>query len=96
MRIFCRENADALSRKRVGIFLCCAFSEKVTEYTSKNFPLCLLEHAVVIKAFGADARNEKMKVIDKMIMKAATKGNNEALKISYERMDDFIKEISKK
>lgn len=93
MEIFCEENADLLSKKRVGIFLCCAFQEQLDEYLSKNFPQVLLKNAVVIKSFGGEARLDKMKTIDKLIMKTVTKGNYSNLKISYEEMDSFIKEI---
>lgn len=94
LRIFCKENETTLNKKRVGIFLCCAFSEQATEYISKNFPPSLVEHAAAIQTFGSDARTEKMRVIDKLIMKAATKGREEVLKISYESMDSFIRVLN--
>lgn len=93
MRAFCNENIDMLNRKRVGIFICCAFSGQVSEYLSKNFPVTLLKSAVIIKDFGGEARMNKLKGIDKFIMKAATKGNYENLKISFENIENFIKEI---
>lgn len=94
MRIFCKENLDLLSRKRVGLYLCCAFPEQAAEYFSKNFPPALLKNAVVVKGFGGEARIEKMKMLDRLIMKAVTKGNHDSLKLSYENMDHFIREIS--
>lgn len=94
MRVFCNENIDVLSRKRVGIFLCCAFPAQIDEYLSKNFPSVLLKSAVVIKDFGGEARIDKMKGMDKLIMKAAIKGNYENLKISHEHLESFIREIS--
>lgn len=94
MRAFCNKNIDLLSKKRVGIFLCCAFSAQTDEYLSKNFHPELLKSAVAVKSFGGEARVDKMKTFDKLIMKAATKGDNKDLKISYENIDSFIKEIS--
>lgn len=94
MQKFCKENADLLSKKRVGIFLCCAFPEQLTEYLAANFPPTLLKNSVVIKDFGGEARIDKMKFIDKSIMKAAIKGSHEKLKISHESMDSFIKELT--
>lgn len=94
MRAFCNDNIDLLSKKRVGIFLCCAFPAQINEYLSTNFPSELLKSAVVVKYFGGEARMDKMKAFDKMIMKAATKGNCENLKISHENIESFIKEIS--
>ncbi|WP_186424104.1 flavodoxin domain-containing protein [Lacrimispora celerecrescens] len=94
MRAFCIENVGVLSRKRVGIFLCCALPAQINEYLSKNFPAALLESAVVIKDFGGEARIGKLKGINKIIMKAALKDNFESLKISHEHLESFIKEIS--
>ena len=94
MRAFCNKNIDLLSKKRVGIFLCCAFTAQKDEYLSKNFQPELLKSAVAVKSFGGEARVDKMKTFDKLIMKAATKGDNKDLKISYENIDSFIKEIS--
>lgn len=94
MRIFCKENIDLLCRKRVGLFLCCAFPEQLTEYISGNFPPALQKNAVVIKDFGGETNMDKMNAIDKMIMKAVTKGNPKSLKILHENIDRFIKEIS--
>lgn len=83
MQKFCKENADLISKKRVGIFLCCAFSEQVTEYLTANFPPTLLKNSIVIKDFGGEARVDKMKFIDKSIMKAAMKGNSENFTRKY-------------
>lgn len=94
MRAFCNEYIDVLSRKRVGIFLCCAFPEEFNEYLSKNFPATLLKNAVIVKNFGGEARTDKLKGMDKLIMKAATKGNYSNLKISHESIDSFISKIN--
>ncbi|WP_099466923.1 flavodoxin domain-containing protein [Konateibacter massiliensis] len=95
MRKFCKENVELLSKKRVGIFLCCGFPEQAKEYLTTNFPSTLLKSAIVIKDFGGEARIDKMKFIDKSIMKTVMKGNHEALKISHENIDAFIKELNK-
>lgn len=95
MRAFCKENIDQLAKKRVGIFLCCAFTEQFTEYLSKNFPPAVLKNAAPVKCFGAEARMDKMKAIDKMIMKAVTKGSDGFSNLSYENMDGFISEMKK-
>lgn len=93
MRKFCNENIDLLDKKRVGIFICCAFPEQIKEYLATNFPSKLLKSAVTIKDFGGEARIDKMKFIDKLITKAVIKGNHENLKISHENMDNFKKEL---
>lgn len=94
MRTFCNQNIDLLSKKRVGIFLCCSTPAQMDEYLSKNFPSILLKNAVAIKNFGGEVRLDKMKVIDKLIMKAVTKGNYENFQISHKNIESFIREIS--
>ncbi|MDD3417779.1 MAG: flavodoxin domain-containing protein [Lachnospiraceae bacterium] len=95
MRAFCNEYIEVLNRKRVGIFLCCAFPEEMNQYLSKNFPELLLKSAVTIKNFGGESRTDKLKGMDKLIMKAATKGDYSKLKISDKNIESFINEISK-
>lgn len=94
MRTFCNENVDILSKKRVGIFLCCGFPAQMNEYLAKNFPAALLKNAVAIENFGGEARVDKLKVMDKLIMKAATKGNYRDLTISHENIKSFIKNFN--
>ena len=90
MKAFCKNNVDVLCRKKVGIYLCSAFSEQADQYASQNFPPALLKHASVIKGFGGEARLNKMKTIDKLIMRAATKGRYDSLKISHENITEFL------
>lgn len=94
MQKFCKDNIDVLNKKRVGIFLCCAFSEQIKEYLAANFTPALLKSTIVVKGFGAEARIDKMKFMDKLIMKAALKGGNETLHISCKNMDSFIEELN--
>lgn len=96
LRALCTEYVDLLSKKRIGIFLCCAFSEQVDEYLSSNFPPTLLKNVTTVKMLGGEARLEKMSFLDKLIVKSATNGNYKNLKISNEKLEDFVREISLK
>lgn len=91
---FCSEYKDLLLKKRIAIFVCCGFPEKINEYISANFFAELLEHAVVVKSFGGEARLVKMKTVDKLIMKVVTKGNYNNLTISKSEIDNFITAIN--
>ena len=92
MKAFCRANEALLSGKRTGIFLCCAFEEKLDEYLSSNIPPSLWKNAVTA-SFGGEARLEKMKTLDKLIMKAAMKESVKPLEISPEKIEYFSKAI---
>jgi len=94
LRAFCNSNLDILTKKKTGIFLCSALSDEFNETLKNNFPESLLKSAKVIKLFGSEARLDKMSFADKMIIKAVTKGDFSKFKISNERMDEFVHEMS--
>lgn len=93
LRGFCNSSLELLRKKKVGIFICCGFVNQGKEYLLANFPSDLLSHAISVKVFGGEVRPEKMKAVDRLIMKAAAKGKLEDLKISDEAMDAFIDEL---
>ncbi|MEG0919102.1 MAG: flavodoxin domain-containing protein [Anaerovoracaceae bacterium] len=91
LKNFCADNIDILKSKKVGIFLCCASMDEADKYFESNFPEDLLRSAKVVKAFGGEARVDKMGFMDKMIVKVATKGNPQGLKINRESLDEFAR-----
>jgi len=91
---FCENNLDTLVQKRVGIFLCCALPDDADTVLSNNLPPALLKHATVTKVFGSEARLDKMSFFDKMMIKAVTKGDFSNFKVSSERLDEFVKELT--
>ncbi|KPI52430.1 flavodoxin [Clostridioides difficile] len=95
IRILCNDNIELLNKKRVGVFLCCGFSEQADKYLKSNFPASLLENANAIGVFGSEARLEKMKFLDKLIMKSVSKGNYDSFKISQDSIDDFLRNLNK-
>ncbi|HBF6252016.1 TPA: flavodoxin, partial [Clostridioides difficile] len=46
--------------------------------------------ANAIGIFGSEARLEKMKFLDKLIMKAVSKGNYDSFRISQDNIDNFL------
>lgn len=90
IRLLCNDNLELLNKKQVGIFLCCGFSEEADKYLKSNFPSSLLESANAIGIFGGEARLEEMKFLDKLIMKAVSKGNYDSFRISQDNIDNFL------
>ncbi|UUC40369.1 flavodoxin domain-containing protein [Clostridioides difficile] len=90
IRLLCNDNLELLNKKQVGIFLCCGFSEEADKYLKSNFPSSLLESANAIGIFGGEARLEEMKFLDKLIMKAVSKGNYDNFRISQDNIDNFL------
>jgi len=86
---FCEGNIETLCQKKLGFFLCCGLADKVDEFLTNNFPAKLLEHAQMTAHFGSEARLDKMKFLDKCILRAVTKGDFSPFKISYENIEKF-------
>ena len=94
LRTFCENNLDILTKKKIGIFICCGLTEQANEFLTANFPSELLKNAKVKKAFGSEARLEKMSFLDKTIIKAVTKGDFSSFKVSNENLEAFVRELS--
>ena len=94
LRAFCENNLSALLTKKIGLFLCCAQTEQADAFFTANFPAPLLQHATTRKTFGSEARLEKMGTLDKMLIKAVTKGDFSSFQPAKENLEAFVKEIS--
>ena len=97
LRMFCKDNLEALSNKKLGIFLCCASVDESDNYLSSNFPSELISTAKVTKAFGGEIRPDGMSLFDKLIVKAikkATKGDFGNFKVLSEQIEEFAKEMA--
>lgn len=94
LKTFCQTNLDTLLQKKIGLFLCCGLGEEVEDFFEKNFPTTLLEHGSVRSHFGSEARLEKMKFLDKTVLKAVTKGDFTTFNISYEKIENFAQALS--
>ena len=89
MRAFCATFEEVLLKKRVAIFICCGFPAQLSAYLSHNFSPALLEKATLAEPFGGEARLDKMKITDKLIMKTVAK-ETLPLEILQPNMDAFI------
>jgi len=94
LRLFCEQNLNTLSGKRLGFFLCCALTEEAETVFAANFPADLLQKTKARGVFGSEARLEKMGFFDKKLLGAVTKGDYSNFKISYGNLDRFIKGFS--
>jgi len=94
LRAFCENNLDVLKKKRIGLFLCCAQTEQADKFFADNFLPELISVAKTAKAFGSEARLDKMTFFDKAIIKAVTKGDFSSFKVSFERIEEFAEEIA--
>jgi len=91
---FCKDNLDILLTKVVGIFICCAFGDKLDELLSINFSAALLDVAKSKKHFGGEAKIDEMSFMDKTITKAVMKKGYSHLKILNENIEEFLIEMA--
>lgn len=68
---FVEDNEVALMGKRVGLYLCCCFSDSAEDYFQKNFSATLLAHSCADLCFGGEVKMERQRGLDKLIMKIA-------------------------
>ena len=77
---FVGDNEAALADKKVGLYLCCCFSDAADDYFKKNFSQPLLAHSIANLCFGGEVKMDRQKGLDKLIMKIAIhaiKSNNQ-------------------
>ena len=66
---YIKENRGAILGKRYGLYLCCGSSDRALEYFKSNFDGELWEKAASVMTFGGEARVDRQKGMDKLIMK---------------------------
>ena len=60
---------EALLKTRLGLFLCCGFTDKSDEYFIKNFQKSLRDHAFAVMPLGGRLRSSDAKsILDKLII----------------------------
>ena len=70
---FCRQNLQALLRKRIGLFICCYTPADTNGYMDTFFPNELLSHAACKSVFGGEMRYETMNVLYRKLFQSLQK-----------------------
>lgn len=66
---FIKNNRADILARRFGLYLCCGSSDRALEYFKANFDSELWEKAASAMTFGGEARVDRQKGMDKLIMK---------------------------
>ncbi|MDD4644043.1 MAG: flavodoxin domain-containing protein [Bacilli bacterium] len=101
IKAFCRRHVKVLAKKRMGLFICCMFTgEKAKQQLINSFPKELTEVAIAKDCFGGEISYNKMKLLDRIIIKLVTKSpeseipkldkQNNASNLSIEKIDYFV------
>ena len=70
MRRFLREQEHALCDRRIGVFLCCAFSQDFDRYYETLFPESVRARAFTHLNFGSSLRREGLSLFDRLMVRA--------------------------
>lgn len=90
---FAKTHENALLKKELRLFLCCAFEANFNEEIITNFPARLIEHASSIENFGGKLQVEKMNFAHKMMVKMISKTpeGSKPILTHPERIETFLR-----
>jgi len=87
---FCQTNLQALSRKRLGLYLCCMEEgEKAEQQFAGAFPAELREHAVARGLFGGEFDFAKMNFLQRAIVRKVAGIDRSVSKVKAENIHRF-------
>jgi menaquinone-dependent protoporphyrinogen oxidase len=93
---FIDKNLDTLSKKKLGLFICCMYEgEKAAEQFNNAFPKELRKKSIANGFFGGEFDFDKMNFFEKAIVKKVANIEHSESKINFENIRTFTKEISK-
>lgn len=91
---FCRQYANVLKSKKLGLFLCCMYEgEKAVEQFNNAFPEDILAAAHSKAILGYELNFEKMSMVERALTKKIT-GHTESMShINQQELNRFIEEL---
>lgn len=93
---FIDNNKEDLLTKKIGLFTCCKDEgKKAIEYMENNFPEWIVKKALVKEHLGHEINIEKMKFLDKVILKAVAKVDKSYSDIKTENIEKLINTINR-
>ena len=93
---FIDKNLDTLSKKKLGLFLCCMYEgEKALEQFQNAFPEIIRNKAVAHGLFGGEFDFDKMNFLEKAIVKKVANVEQSVSNINYANIKAFAEKILK-
>ena len=89
------QNADELSKKKLGLFICSMGDGNEDEVFKNNVPDEVLQAAVAKASLGGAFDPKKANFLERLIMKAVAKQSGYVDKISDEKISKFTEAIKK-
>lgn len=93
---YVNSNLPDLLKKRVGLFICAGQPEPVcTKELEEAFPAELYQHAAAKDVFGCEYRFDKLKWLDKLMVRKVAGITESKYDLSEQKISDFAKAIEK-
>ena len=93
-KLFLKQNADTLKKKRLGLFLCGMQMEEQKQFFTSNFSPDILESAKATAFLGGIFDPKKSGFMERCIMKAVAKMPDYINNLDDEKIELFVKELS--
>lgn len=95
MTSFLQSNKNILSKKKLGLYLCCMYQgEKALEQLKNAFPQELKDISLAIDILGGELLFEKMSFLEKMIVKKVAGVSENVSRIDKKRIQEFANKIN--
>ncbi|KTD86516.1 flavodoxin domain-containing protein [Paenibacillus etheri] len=97
MTAFTSKYINELDKKRVGLFICAgAKGEEATQELKSSFPEKLYNQSITKEVFGDEIYEEKMTVLDRLVLRVV-KGKNKSVNgLSQEAIERFALALKKR
>jgi len=92
---FMRQNTNALLEKKLGLFLCGIGAEGEKTYFESNFSKNILQKTIVASFLGGIFDPKKAGLIERLIIKAATKQSGYTNTIDNNKIEQLVEAIKK-
>lgn len=93
-KVFITRNTEALSEKKIGLFLSGLEPEHTKEFFANNFPEILFQNAKATAFLGGIYNPQKGSAFDKFLLKAAKKPAGSMNTVSDEEITRFAEEMT--
>lgn len=97
MLVFCEQNYDILTHKRIALYLCGMLDGKAAEEEMKQaFPEVLVEKAICYMMMGGEYLVDKMGFVDKLKLKFFSGYMRAESVINYDNIQHFVAKLEAK
>ncbi len=91
---FCMKNLHKLKEKQLGLFICGMLDKAAEKQLHGSFPPELLVRASAKGCFGGEFSFNKMKAVDRLIVKMVSKVEQDVSRIDEARIAEFARALN--